>query len=107
MLSAFFEEHDIALDKMIPTTVSVKEHLHILEEKISLHFPNLPDTTFALTRNPFSSKMKMFLRAHEEFTELTNSDAARAHFLTMQAATFWVKCLQSYPQTSDLLRYVV
>lgn len=70
-LSAFFEEHDMASDKGIPIIVSVKEHLHTLEDGISLHLQNQPDAPFALTRSPFSSKLKMFLRGKGSLNSLT------------------------------------
>ncbi|XP_039180852.1 zinc finger BED domain-containing protein 5-like isoform X2 [Crotalus tigris] len=101
-LSAFFEEHDIEPDKKITMIISVKEHLHMLADEISSYFPNLPDTPFALARNPFTVKVENVPEtAQEEFIELINSDAARTDFSTMPVTKFWIKCLQSYPILSE------
>nr|KAF6369003.1 hypothetical protein mMyoMyo1_010410 [Myotis myotis] len=100
-LSAFFEEHDIEPDKRI-TTISVKEHLHMLADEISSYFPNLPDTPFALARSPFTVKVEDVPEtAQEEFIELINNDTARTDFSTMPVTKFWIKCLQSYPVLSE------
>lgn len=61
-LPAFFEEHDIRLDKGIMMIISGKEYLHILADKISYCFPNLPDTPLHLPEAHSQSKLKMFLR---------------------------------------------
>lgn len=103
-LSAFFEEHDIEQHKRITVVISVKEHLDMLASEISWYFPNLPEIPFALARSPFSVKAEDVPEtAQEEFTRLTNSDAARADFSTMPVTQFWVKCLQSYPVLSEMV----
>jgi hypothetical protein len=101
-LSAFFEEYDIEPDKRITMIISVKEHLHMLADEISLYFPNLPDTPFALARSPFTFKVEDVPEtAQEEFIEIINSDAARTDFSTMPITKFWIKCLQLYPVLSE------
>ncbi|XP_048351811.1 protein ZBED8-like [Sphaerodactylus townsendi] len=101
-LSAFFEEHDIEPDKRITMIISVKEHLRMLADEISLYFPNPPDTPFALASSPFTVNVEDVPEtAREEFTELINSDAARTDFSTMPVTKFWIKCLQSYPVLSE------
>ncbi|XP_040275585.1 protein ZBED8-like [Bufo bufo] len=101
-LAAFFEEHGIEPDKIITMIISVKEHLHMLEDEISLYFPNLPDTPFALARSPFTVKVEDVPEtAQEEFIELINNDAARTDFSTMPVTKFWIKHLQSYPVLSE------
>lgn len=103
-LSAFFEEHDIEQHKRITVVISVKEHLDMLASEISWYFPNLPEIPFALARSPFSVKAEDVPEtAQEDFTRLTNSDAARADFSTMPVTQFWVKCLQSYPVLSEMV----
>ncbi|XP_040275778.1 protein ZBED8-like [Bufo bufo] len=101
-LAAFFEEHGIEPDKRITMIISVKEHLHMLEDEISLYFPNLPDTPFVLARSPFTVKVEDVPEtAQEEFIELINNDAARTDFSTMPVTKFWIKHLQSYPVLSE------
>ncbi|XP_040275677.1 protein ZBED8-like [Bufo bufo] len=101
-LAAFFEEHGIEPDKRITMIISVKEHLHMLEDEISLYFPNLPDTPFALARSPFTVKVEDVPEtAQEEFIELINNDAARTDFSTMPVTKFWIKHFQSYPVLSE------
>ncbi|XP_040289892.1 protein ZBED8-like [Bufo bufo] len=101
-LAAFFDEHGIEPDKRITMIISVKEHLHMLEDEISLYFPNLPDTPFALARSPFTVKVEDVPEtAQEEFIELINNDAARTDFSTMPVTKFWIKHLQSYPILSE------
>ena len=93
-LSAFFEENGIEPDKKITMIISVKEHLHMLSDKISSYFPNLPGTPFALARSPFTVKVEDVPEtAQEEFIELINSDAARSDFFSMSVTQFWIKCL--------------
>jgi len=102
-LSAFFEENDIEQETMNRTLLSVKEHFKILEEEILKYFPNLPDTPFALARNPFTIKVEDVTdNAQEEFIELITSDAAKTDFSSMPVSKFWIKSLQSYPVLSEI-----
>nr|XP_008103991.1 PREDICTED: SCAN domain-containing protein 3 isoform X1 [Anolis carolinensis]XP_008103992.1 PREDICTED: SCAN domain-containing protein 3 isoform X1 [Anolis carolinensis]XP_008103993.1 PREDICTED: SCAN domain-containing protein 3 isoform X1 [Anolis carolinensis]XP_008103994.1 PREDICTED: SCAN domain-containing protein 3 isoform X1 [Anolis carolinensis]XP_008103995.1 PREDICTED: SCAN domain-containing protein 3 isoform X1 [Anolis carolinensis]XP_008103997.1 PREDICTED: SCAN domain-containing protei len=101
-LSAFFEEHDIEPDKRIKVLISVKEHLRMLADEISLYFPNLPDTPFALARSPFTVRVEDVPEtAQKEFIEFINSDAVRTDFSRMPVTKFWIKCLPSYPVLSE------
>ncbi|XP_034288737.2 protein FAM200B [Pantherophis guttatus] len=107
-LSAFFEEHDIEPDKKITMIISVKEHLHMLEDDVSSYFPNLPDTPFAFARSPFTVKVEDVPEtAQEEFIELINSNAARTDFTTMPVTKFWIKYLQSYPVLSETVLHLL
>lgn len=82
-LSAFFKENDIEQETMSRTILSVKEYLKILEG-ISRYFPNIPDTSFALARSPFTIKVEdISENAQEEFIELITSDAANTDFYSM------------------------
>ncbi|KAM7053597.1 uncharacterized protein WM277_006691 isoform 1-T1 [Molossus nigricans] len=90
------QEHDIEPDKRITMILSVKEHLHMLADEISLYFPNLPDTPCALARSPLTVKVEDVPEtAQEEFIEFINSDALRTDFSTMPITKFWIQCLQS------------
>ncbi|XP_040191825.1 zinc finger BED domain-containing protein 5-like [Rana temporaria] len=103
-LSAFFEENNIELDKRIKTISSVKEHLQMLADEISLYFPNVPDTPFALARCPFTVKIEdVPENAQEEFIDLITSDAAKNDFSSMSVNKFWIKYLQSYPVLSEIV----
>uniref|UniRef100_A0A8C5PY01 Uncharacterized protein n=1 Tax=Leptobrachium leishanense TaxID=445787 RepID=A0A8C5PY01_9ANUR len=76
---------------IITMIISVKEHLHMLEDEISLYFPNVLDTPFALARSPFTVKVEDVPEtAQEEFIELINNDASRKQIH-----------LQSYPVLSE------
>nr|KAF6426391.1 hypothetical protein HJG59_009099 [Molossus molossus] len=57
-------EHDEP-DKRMTMIISVKEHLHMLADKISSYFPHLPATHLHLPDAHSQSKLKMFLRQHK------------------------------------------
>ena len=85
--------------------LSVKEHIQILENKISQYFPNLPATPFALARSPFTVKVEDAPEnAQEEFIELINSDAAKTDFSSKSISQFWIGCLQTnHPILSEIV----
>ena len=105
-LYAFFEENDIELETMNGTILSVKEHLKILEEEISIYFPNLRDTSFALASSPFTIRVEdVPENAQEEFIELITSNAPKINYSSMSVTKFWIKSLQSYPVLSEILPF--
>lgn len=73
-VSAFFEEGDIEPHKTITMMISVKEHLPVLADGISLYFPNLLYTPTALARNPFSARWNV-PETGQEFMEQPCGDA--------------------------------
>lgn len=85
---------------------SIKEHLHILEEDISVYFYNLPDTPFAPARSLLTVEVDGVQKnAQEEFMELIASDAAEIDFTSTDFTLVLVtKCwIKWYPVMSEIM----
>ncbi|KII72674.1 hypothetical protein RF11_15183 [Thelohanellus kitauei] len=103
-LSGFFEENEVEANQRNIMIITIKEHFHMLTDEISLYFPNLPYTPFALIRSPLSVNVgDVPESSQEEFIELINSDAAKTDFSSMSISQFWIKCLPSYPVMSEMV----